>query len=309
MSREQRRSDRKQQTRTGAPPPSRRTPVKVGGGSRFPAATLAILGGVVVIVGLLVYLIVQSNSGGDSLSPSDKAEQDQSSDIPGTFVATQGRAHFPGGFAGHQMTPFCDGVPQSDSAKLTIIGGGGTPSGTTTATTSTPAPSATATPGGPTPHGTIDTTPTVPSNCYASNPPSSGKHLNVQRKIDIGGGNVVNIPADPDVYPDDIEMPRDGIAHILEHAGLFVGWNCASGDTVCTDAVQKLKDLVNDRIDNHDNRLVMAHDNDLPAGTIGMSSWTRVLDFPASEWDQQKGLAERFLTKNSCRFDPEGFCK
>ncbi len=319
MSREQRRADRKQQTRAGAPPPSRRTPVKVGGGSRFPTTTLALLGGLVLIIGLIVYLIVQSNSGGDSLSPSDKAEQDQSTDIPGTFAATQGRAHFPGGFNGHGMTPFCEGVPQSESAKLTIVGGGGTPSASTTASdststststsTTTAAPSATPTPGGPTPHGTVDTTPTVPSNCYATNPPSSGKHLNVQRNIDIGGGNVVNIPADPDVYPDDIEMPRDGIPHILEHAGVFVGWNCAAGDTACADAAEKLKDLVNGRIDNHDDRIVMAHDNDLPEGTFGMSSWTRVLNFPASEWQQQKGLAEKFLGTNSCRFDPEGFCR
>jgi Protein of unknown function (DUF3105) len=309
MSREQRRADRKQQTRTGAPPPSRRTPVKVAGGSRLPTMLLAILGGLVLIVGLLVYLILQSNSGGSSLTASEKAEQDQSTDIPGTFFPTQGRAHFPGTFAGHQMTPFCPGVAQSDSAKLTIIGGGGTPSGTTTVTTSTPAPSATPSPGAsPTAHGTIDTTPTVPSNCYATNPPSSGKHLNVQRNVDIGGGAVVNIPADPDVYPDDIEIPRDAIAHILEHAGVFVGWNCQSDDTACADAVQKLKDVVNDRIDNHGNRVVMAHDNDLPLGTFGISAWTRVLDFPASEWDQNKSLAEKFIATNSCRFDPEGFC-
>jgi Protein of unknown function (DUF3105) len=310
MSREQRRADRKKQTRTGAPPPSRRTPVKVAGGSRFPTTALAMLGGIVLIVGLLAYLILQSNAGGTSLSAAEKAEQDQSTDIPGTFSPTQGRAHFPGGLAGHQMTPFCAGVAQSDSAKHTIAGGGGTPSGGATVTTPTATPSATPRAGASsTAHGTIDTTPTVPSNCYATNPPSSGEHLNVQRNVDIGGGNAINIPADPDVYPDDIEIPRDGIVHILEHAGVFVGWDCTSGDTPCTEAVQKLKDLVNDRISNHDNRVVMAHDNDLPEGTIGMSAWTRVLDFPASDWDQNKSLAEKFLGTNSCRFDPEGFCK
>ena len=310
MSREQRRADRKQKTSTGAPPPSRRTPVKVAGGSRFPTAAIAIAGGILLIAGLLVYLIFQSNSGGSSLTASEKAEQDQSTSIPGTFVQSQGRGHFPGNFAGHQMTPFCEGIPQSDSAKLTIIGGGGTPSGSTTpATTSTSAPSATPSPSTPSAHGTIDTTPTVPSNCYNSNPPSSGKHLNVQRGVDVGGGNIVNIPADPDVYPDDVEMPRDAIPHTLEHAGLFVGWNCKSGDKACTDAAQKLKDLVNRRIDNNDNRVVMAHDNDLPEGTFGLSSWTRVLDFQYTEWDQQKSLVEKFISTNSCRFDPEGFCK
>lgn len=310
MSREQRRADRKQQTSAGGAPPSRRTPVKVAGGSRFPTALIAVTGGILLIAVLIVYLIIQSNSGSGSLSASEKAEQDQSTSIPGTWVQTQGRSHFPGNFSGHQMTPFCDGVLSSDSAKLTIVGGGGTPSGSTTpARTSTSVPSATPSPSTPSAHGTVDTTPTVPSNCYNSNPPSSGKHLNVQRGVDVGGGNIVNIPADPDVYPDEVEMPRDGIPHILEHAGLFVGWNCKSGDTACTDAAQKLKDLVNSRINNHDNRAVMAHDNDLPEGTFGLSSWTRVLNFPYTDWDQQKALAEKFISTNSCRFDPENFCR
>ena len=307
MSREQRRADRKQQTGAGAPPPSRRTPVKVGGGSRFPTTIIAIGGGLVFIVALLVYLVWTSNSSSTTTDAATKAAQNRSTDIPGTYVEDQGRGHFPGTLNGHQMTPFCDGVASSDSAKKTIIGGNGTPSSTTTAT---PAPSSTPSAGAsPTAHGTIDTTPTVPSNCYNSNPPSSGKHLNVQRNVDVGGGNIMNIPADPDVYPDEVEVPRDAIPHILEHAGVFVGWNCKSGDTACTDVVQKLKDLVNDRISNHDNRIAMAHDNDLPEGTIGVSSWTRVLDFAYADWDQQKGTVEKFLGTNSCRFDPEGFCR
>ncbi len=310
MSREQRRADRKQQTSAGGAPPSRRTPVKVAGDSGFPTMALAIAGGIVLIAGLIVYLIIQSNSGGSSLTASEKAEQDQSTSIPGTWVQTQGRSHFPGNFAGHQMTPFCEGIPQSESAKLTIIGGGGTPSGSTTpATTSTSVPSATPSPSTPSAHGTVDTTPTVPSNCYNSNPPSSGKHLNVQRGVDIGGGNIVNIPADPDVYPDEVEMPRDGIPHILEHSGLFIGWNCKSGDAACTDVIKQLKDEANNHIDNHDNRVVMAHDNDLPEGTIGLASWTRVLDFPYTEWDKQKDIVHNFIGTNSCRFDPENFCR
>ena len=174
--------------------------------------------------------------------------------------------------------------------------------------TSTPAPSATPTAGTPQATGTINTTPTVPTDCHTSNPPSSGEHLNVQRNVDVGGGNIMNIPADPDVYPDDVEVPRDAIAHILEHAGVFIGWNCANGDTACTAAVQKMKDLANDRIDNHDNRVVLAHDNDLPLGTIGMASWTRVLTFQATDFDNQKNAATTFISVNSCRFDPEGFC-
>lgn len=312
MSREQRRANRRQQTKTGAPPPSRRTPVKVGGGSRFPTMPLAIAGGIIIVVGLIVYLILESNSGGQAVDAATKAAQDRSTDIPGTYVEDQGRGHFPGNLAGHQMTPFCEGVPVSDAARLTIIGGGTPAANTTpgTTSTSTAAPSSTPTPGSsPTAHGAVNTTPTIPSNCYNSNPPSSGQHLNVQRAVDVGGGNIMNIPAEPNVYPDDLETPRDAIPHILEHAGLFVGWNCKSGDTACTDVVQQLKDMANNRIDNHDDRIVLAHDRDLPEGTIGLSSWTRVLNVPYVEWDQQKGAVERFMAKNSCRFDPEGFCR
>ncbi len=214
-----------------------------------------------------------------------QVEQDESSDIPGTYVPSHGRNHFSSGFGGHQMTPFCASVPSSDSARLTIIGSG-TPSA----------------------RGTVNATPTVTTNCYTSNPPSSGEHLNVQRNVDVGGGNTVNIPADPDVYPDGVEIPRDSIPHILEHAGVFVGWNCANGDAACTDAAQKLEDLVNLRIDNYNNRVVMAHDNDLPEGTFGLASWTRVFTIDASDWANQTGAAENFIATNSCRFDPEGFC-
>ena len=177
MSREQRRADRRQQTKTGAPPPSRRTPVKVGGGSRFPTMPLAIAGGIIMVVGLIVFLILQSNSGGQAVDAATKAAQDRSTDIPGTYVEDQGCGHFSGNLAGHQMTPFCEGVPVSDAARLTIIGGGTPAADTTASSSSTPAPSATPSPGAsPAAHGTIDTTPTVPSNCYNSNPPSSGKH-------------------------------------------------------------------------------------------------------------------------------------
>jgi ferredoxin len=41
----------------------------------------------------------------------------------------------------------------------------------------------------------------------------------------------------PGVYPADIEIPRDSIAHILEHAGIFIGYNCKSGDSACDDVV------------------------------------------------------------------------
>ena len=270
------------------------------------------------VVLLIAYLIFQSGSGGSGLSKADKAEQDRSTSLPGTYAETQGRAHFTGGLTGHQMTPFCDGVPQSDTAKLNrnATDGQSTAAGTassTPAATSSPTPASTATNASGTPgdatSAAANATPTVATNCYDSNPPSSGRHLNTARNVDIGNGKTINIPPDPNVYESNVEIPRDAVPHILEHSGVFVGYHCKDGDSDCQGVVQKLTDLVNDRIDNHDNRVVMAIDTDLPEGTIGLSSWTRVLDFPSTDWDNQKGNAESFISKHSCRFDPENFCR
>ena len=104
----------------------------------------------------------------------------------------------------------------------------------------------------------------------------------------------------------EIEIPRGAIPHILEHAGVFVGWNCAGGDTKCQAAEQKLEEVVRGRIDVDQDRVVMAHDNDLVPGTFGLSSWTRVMDFSYKKYDSKAVTA--FISKNSCRVDFEGFC-
>ena len=316
MSREQRRLNRRSGS-GGSGGASRRTPVKVAGGSRFPTLPIALAAGVLLIVGLIAYLIIQAGSGG-GLSGPQKAAADSSPDIPGTYIPDQGRGHFSGGYPTNRaLTPFCPGVPQSAEA---AAASGAAPVGTGTAgaapsAVATPSPTATATAtaattetaGSPASDTTPGATATVQANCYASNPPSSGKHLNVLRNIDVGNGAHINIPPDPDVYPDDVEIPREGIPHILEHAGVFVGWHCKDGDTACEDVVQQVKDIVNDRIDNHDDRVVMAKDTDLPENSIGLSSWTRVLDMDVGAFD--KNLVTKFIGTNACRVDWERFCK
>ncbi len=288
MSREPRRPKGNVQPPRGASTPSRRTSVKVDGGSRIPMRGVAIAGGALLVVGLLAYLILQSSAGGSSLTGPDKVEADTSSSVPGTYVQSQGRGHYAGGYTpSRPPTPFCAGVAWS---------GGDT----SAAPSATPAVTATVTPGRP------GMTPTVPTNCYNSNPPSSGKHLNVQNNVDIGGGNVIKIPPDPDVYPAGVEIPRDSIAHILEHAGVFLGYNCASNDLECDSVVQDITQLATDRLQNGGDRIVMAHDSDLVPGTIGMSSWTRAYVFKYQAYDAKE--VQRFMDKNSCRYDPEGFC-
>lgn len=302
MSREQRRSDNRKQGKPASA--NRRTPQRVQTDSGIPTMPLAILGGVILIVAMLGFLIWQASSGGETLSAAEKAEQDDSPDLPGTFVPSQGRGHFAGGLIGHVVVPFCEGVPQSELAEQRSgVPYGETPGATRTAVTPTTTPTPSVTPENATAHGG---TAAVPLDCHSSNPPSSGEHLGVQRDVDIGGGLIINIPPDPDVYPHDVEIPRDAIAHGLEHAGVYVGWNCADGDQACMDVVTQIEDLVNRRIDNNDDRVAMSISRDLPEGTIGLASWTRVMTFPYAEYDEN--AVEDFIGTHSCRFDPEGFC-
>ncbi len=283
MSRAQRRIDRSAKPRTSGT--SRRQPVNIGSGG-VPWRLVAIVGIIALVVGVIAYLIIQANSGGGG-SGWEAAQADASADIPGVFYPSQGRNHLKGSFVvGHVNKPFCPGAEHS--AEAGPASSAATPAAQATAM---PAANASATPR---------------TDCFNSNPPSSGDHLNVQRNVDVGGGNLLNFPPDPDIYPPDIEIPRDIIPHILEHAGVFVGYNCADDDNACADAVKTLTNLVNDRIDNRRDRVVMAHDRDLPAGQIALASWTRVDRF--NYHDFTKDRAVRFISTNSCRFDPENFC-
>jgi hypothetical protein len=283
---------------------------------------LAIIGGMILVVALLGYLIYQSTQEGESLSAAERAEQNDSTDLPGNFAATQGRAHLTGGLEGSIVIPFCEGVEQSELAEArgNRPYTAGTPDTSEPVATSTPAATNTPAPtpttaaegtaaGDSTAAGGSPTRTPAPSDCYASNPPSSGRHLNVQRGIEVVPGAIFNIPADPGVYDHDIEMPRNSIAHILEHAGVYVGWNCEEGNEECMQVVEQLESLVDDRIDNHDDRVVMSKSLDLPENTTGLSGWTRWLQIPYAEYEDREGEIEDFIGTHSCRFDPEGFCR
>lgn len=211
--------------------------------------------------------------GGTTDEPSDDPN------LPGIYVPDQGRGHFriPGFGETLEPTPFCDGVAHA------------------------------AEPGAPsvTPPAPVDGEPTT---CYASNPPSSGWHLGVQSNVDLGNGIILpRIPPDPNVYPPEAEIPREAIPHILEHAGVFVGYHCADGDAACAGVVERLADVVNDRIDNHNDRVVMARDSDLPEGTIGLAVWTRIDTFGYAAYDEDRVV--EFIDVYSCRYDPENFCR
>lgn len=141
----------------------------------------------------------------------------------------------------------------------------------------------------------------VRAGCYASDPPTSSLHLPVQSLVVLPGGERLRIPPDPGVY--DFAVPREAIPHIEEHAGVYVGYNCESGG--CERAVARLKDIVEQEL-SLGARVVLSPDPDLAPGSIALAAWTRVDDFPASEYDDAR--ARSFIKAHSCRFDPERFC-
>jgi hypothetical protein len=269
---------------------------------------IAVAGGIVIVVALIAYLIVQSAADEGGLSDWEQAQLDDSPDLPGVYIPPQGRGHFNYTYSpGRTPRPYCPEVRHADDVDTQVTpSGSATPGGSTPQATATP--QATGTTAG-TPQGSASpqATATPRTDCYASNPPSSGQHLGVQRQVDLGDGAVINIPGDAEVYPPDVIFPREAIAHFLEHAGVFIGYHCAEGDQACLDVVGELEGLVNDRIDNHNDRVQLANDPDLPVGEIGVAAWTRVMNFPYQDYEE--GEVEDFIGTHSCRFDPENICR
>ncbi|MDP9236499.1 MAG: DUF3105 domain-containing protein [Chloroflexota bacterium] len=142
----------------------------------------------------------------------------------------------------------------------------------------------------------------VANDCYASNPPTSGLHLPVQGTVLLADGHRLRIPPDPGIY--EFDVPREAIAHIEEHAGVYVGYSCASD--ACRTTVERIRDLVTEEI-SLGARVVMSPDADLDQNTIGLAAWTRVDTFDAADYSDDR--VRRFIKAHSCRFDPELFCK
>ena len=142
----------------------------------------------------------------------------------------------------------------------------------------------------------------ISERCYASNPPTSGLHYGVQNAV-LPTGEEVRLPPDPGVY--DWAVPREAIPHIQEHAGVYVGHNCATA--ACRFVVLRLEEVIQEQ-NTIGHRVVMSPDPDLAPDTIALASWTRVDTFIASqEYDEERVI--RFIETHSCRFDPEGFCE
>lgn len=261
---------------------------------RLPMGLLGAVAVVFGVAGLIAYLIIQANASTEGISAAERAATDDNPDLPGIFVPSQGGGHLPYNFTrSHTPVPYCDGVPWSGAAVDTSSA---SPTVTPTAT--------------PTelPHGESEPhdEPAQRDDCYTSNPPSSGAMLGGGRRVEVIPGALMDLPPAPNVYPRDIDLPREAIPHSIEHAGVFVGYNCGAEDEACWRVVDEIEDIANNRIDNYDDRVTMGYFSDLPVGQIGLSAWTRYDRFPYTEFDKER--VERFIGTHSCRYDEEGFC-
>jgi len=125
--------------------------------------------------------------------------------------------------------------------------------------------------------------------------------LPAQAVVQLPDGNRLKLPPDPDIY--DFPVPREAIPHIQEHAGVYIGYNCSSD--ACRTIVERLKDLVAQE-NSLGARVIMSPDPDLDDDVIGMAAWTRVDDFEAGDYTDER--VRDFIKAHSCRFDPERFC-
>jgi hypothetical protein len=141
----------------------------------------------------------------------------------------------------------------------------------------------------------------IDENCYASNPPTSGRHIGVLNGVRLPGGQTVRIPPDPGIYG--YAFPKEAIPHIEEHAGVFVGYDCVSAG--CEEVVDVIRIIVEERLAEGD-RLVMAPYADLPDERIGLAAWTRYTVFTPTEFNEDR--IREFIATHSCRVDYENLC-
>ncbi len=94
--------------------------------------------------------------------------------------------------------------------------------------------------------------------------------------------------------------PAEALVHNMEHSGVVVWYN--SDDT---EVRGQLEDWVLD-FDDSGKLVVLAPYPDIPADTVALTAWARRDVFPVSEMTEDR--VKDFINKLACHFDPEGFC-
>jgi hypothetical protein len=129
---------------------------------------------------------------------------------------------------------------------------------------------------------------TDPHGAYFSNPPTSGWHLPTLNR--------------PGVYTQ--PLPPEGVAHFLEHAGVWVLYSCPAG---CDDVVQNLQRVVTAEVaGGRPVALAPYAAREQPKQRINLVAWEYLLGLD----DVDEAAITRFIAAHACRYNPEGgpFC-
>jgi hypothetical protein len=119
--------------------------------------------------------------------------------------------------------------------------------------------------------------------CYNSNPPTSGPHGQNPAPF-----RVLTSPA-----------PKEALVHNMEHGGVVVWYN-----TTNQKMIKQLTDVVSAEL-GRQRLVVMSPYTEMEPETIALTSWTRLDKFAVKDFADER--VQRFIARNSRRFNPEGF--
>lgn len=121
------------------------------------------------------------------------------------------------------------------------------------------------------------------SQCYNSNPPTSGPHVSSPMPF-----KVLDNPA-----------AKESLLHNMEHGGVVIWYN-----TENPVVIQRLAKITNDEL-NRKKLVVMTRYSEMEPETIVLTAWTRLDKFTVSQLDAKR--VTEFIEAHSRRFNPEGF--
>jgi hypothetical protein len=156
---------------------------------------------------------------------------------------------------------------------------------------------------GPTTNGhvqsNVDYSKETSANSSTGLPPVGGPHW--------GQGSCGDKPSEASAYCGPVPKgiyrepwPAESLVHNMEHAGIVVWYN--SSDTSVRD---ELEGWVTDEL-NGGKAVVLTPYPGIPTDTVALTAWARRDVFQLSDLTEKR--VKDFISKLSCRFDPEHIC-
>lgn len=130
-----------------------------------------------------------------------------------------------------------------------------------------------------------------------SNPPAGGPHWSGQCGDDPSAAPAFCGPAPWGIYRE--PWDPETLVHNMEHAGVVVWYN-----TDNQAIIDELEAVAESKLEDG-KLLVIAPYSDMEEETIAVTSWSRIDNFPVSEYSNER--VEEFIDVHDRRFNPEGF--